>query len=302
MQVSNFYLQMHTPVVKFLSLLTILPNFWVKSSWKQQNISNADKLVMLCSGQAGCRQLSGLSHFLSLPSRVDTPKGDANGQDFVQVVMKKLICSLVGRKDTVPALGWQPSHQSFTCALPSFRPLYEIILERFVMAALYPVAKYSITYLAIGLTLLQKEREYGAVLWLLSAGPTGWPLGHKSREACKWRHSLLQQKEMGWLFSSVDILFWRGLRLLCRSWGSSVYPFIGFASMRFYVRFSLINVSSASASWASSLLFPLDCLHLNAQQAAVKAGQDKEKKIKPVKWVGSCAEHCTGNLDSELEL
>lgn len=32
--------------------------------------------------------------------------------------------------------------------------------------------------------------------------PLGWPLGHKSREACEWRHSLLQQTEVEW-FSSV---------------------------------------------------------------------------------------------------
>lgn len=44
----------------------------------------------------------------------------------------------------------------------------------------------------------------------------------------------------------------------------------------------------------------LDCLHLTAQRAAVKAGQDKSKK-KSLSSGRKTAEHCTGNLDSELE-
>lgn len=45
------------------------------------------------------------------------------------------------------------------------------------MGALHPAAKCLITYLAVDLTLLQKEREYRSVLWLLSAGPTGVAFG-----------------------------------------------------------------------------------------------------------------------------
>lgn len=92
----------------------------------------------------------------------------------------------------------------FTCALPSLRPGHAIILERFVMAALHPGDAW---YYPFGRWLdPSSERK---TIESCSQAPQRLPcrvaLGHRSREACKWRHSLLQQKDVGWLLSSIHI-------------------------------------------------------------------------------------------------
>jgi len=135
---------------------------------------------MLCSTEAGCRQLSELTLFSSLPSRVDTPKGSANRQDSVCPVCCGNINVLLrwpeGRSFFSGVTAFSSSVPSPVLCLPPGLALPSSWKDlRWQPCVLW--AMCSITHLAVGLTLLQKGGEYGAVLQLLSAGPTGWPWG-----------------------------------------------------------------------------------------------------------------------------
>lgn len=232
---------------------------------------------MLCSMQAGCRQLSELSLFSSLSLRVDTPKGDANRQD--------LVCPICHRKINVPE--GQSVSSGMTAAFLSV-PLPVLCLPSgLAMQSSWKDlwwqpcilwAMCSITVLALGLTLLQKEREYRAAFRLLSTGPVGWPWCTSPGQFVSEGTAFCSRRMWDGCFHLYTPLFWQGLSLLCHGSGSSVYPFTVFASVRFFVRCPLVHVASTSSWTTDTLLFPLDSLHLTAQWAAVKAGQDKEKK------------------------
>lgn len=176
---------------------------------------------MLCSVQAGCRQLSELSFFSLLPLTVHTSKGNANRQD--------LACPVCHREINV-LLGWPEGHR--VCSgMTAFSSVSSPVLcfpsglvmqsswKDFVVAALRPGG--DMYYYPFGYWFdPSSEREYRTALWLFM----GWWLapGCKPRGACEWRHSLLQHQNVWWhLYTS---LFCRGLSLLCHSWGSSVYP------------------------------------------------------------------------------
>lgn len=232
---------------------------WVKSLWKQQNISNAHKLLMLCSVQAGCRQLGELS--VLLPLRVDTSKSCANRQD--------LVCPVCYRKTDV-FLGWPEGHgvcsgmTAFSSSVPS--PVLclpsdlamQSSWEDFSWQPCILWAMCSVTHLVVGLTLLQEEREQKAALQLLSAGPARWPWGKSPEELLSEGTAFYSRRMRCGCFLLYTSLFWRGLSMLCHDWRSSMYPFSAFASMGFYMRFSLVHVASSSASsWSSAfLLFP----------------------------------------------
>lgn len=237
---------------------------------------------MLCSAQAGCRQLSALSLFSSLPSRVNTPKGGADRQD--------LVCPICHGKINV-LLGWLEGHSvcpvmtAFSSSVPSpvlCLPLGLAMQSSWKDLWWQPCIMWvmcSITHLAIDLTLLQKEKKYRAALRLLGPGPAGWPWGASPEKVLSEGTVFCSRRMWGGCFHQYTSLFWRGLSPLCHNWGSSVYTSL-FLLLRFYVRFPLVHIASSPASsWSgASLLFPLDCLHLTAQWAAVKAGQDKERK------------------------
>lgn len=124
---------------------------------------------MLCSVQAGCRQLSELSFFSLLPSRIHTPKGSANRQD--------LACPVCHREINV-LRGWPKGHRvcsgmtafssvsSPVLCLPSGLVMpsscKDLLWQPCILGA-----TCIITHLATGLTLCQKEREYRTALWRL---------------------------------------------------------------------------------------------------------------------------------------
>lgn len=134
------------------------------------DVSNADKLLMICAVQAGCRQLSELSFFSLLPWRVIPPKSSANRQD--------LACPVCHRKMNV-FLGW-PEGQRVCSGLAAFSsavsspvlclPSGLLIQSSWKDLLWQPCILWvtcGITHLATGLTLLQKEGEYRTALQLL---------------------------------------------------------------------------------------------------------------------------------------
>lgn len=146
-------MQLCAPMFKFLCLLT--QEF--KSSWKQQNISNAGKRTAFCSVQTGCRQLYELSLCSSLPMRVDTPKGSTNRQDLVYPICHGKIDVLLGwpegRSVCSGMTAFSSSVPSPVLCLPSGLDVQSPWKDLWWQPCIL-WATCSVTHLAIGLTLL----------------------------------------------------------------------------------------------------------------------------------------------------
>lgn len=188
----------------------------------------------------------------------------------------------------------------FTCALPSLRPGHAILLQRFVMAALHP----------------------GGNMYYYPFGHWFDPLSERKRiQNCSLApHGLMvgpgvQAQRSLWVTAQPPAASGRGVlddiyTQACFVESSACFAIAeGAQGTLHWFCFCevLCEIFFGSCSLILSLFlnwdFPavsLDCLHLTAQRAAVKAGQDKSKK-KSLSSGRKTAEHCTGNLDSELE-
>lgn len=167
---------------KFFHPLTILSIFSELSVYG--NIERTFlMLTNLCFVQ--CKQAVGstvncLSHCCH--RGFTSPKGGANGQDLACPVCHREINVLLGWPEGQSLL-WDDSLllTSFvTCALPSLRPGHAILLERFVMAALYPVS--DIWYYPFGHWFDPSSERENTELLSGSSWADGWPWGANPEE------------------------------------------------------------------------------------------------------------------------
>lgn len=155
-----------------------------------QNISNADKLLMLYSVQAGCRQLSELSFFSLLPWRVHTPQRQCQkaGLSLSSLSQRHWCPPWMAREGTESALGWQPSPHQF-CHLCSAFPQAQSCnpLGKICYGSLAPCGQHVVLPIwPLVWPFFRKKQN----IELLSS--SSWAdklaLGHKPKGACEWRH------------------------------------------------------------------------------------------------------------------
>lgn len=167
----------------------------------------------------------------------------------------------------------------FTCTLLSLRPGHAVVLGRFVMAALHPVGNVQCHLLGGGLDPSSGGKRTENCSPAHQCRPCQVALRHKSRGASNWRHSLLQQKDEKWLFSSVHIPVLEGAQPALPWLRELRVPLLCFCFCGVLCEFFFGSCSctlSLLLNWCFPAVSP-DCLHLTAQQTAVRAGQDREK-------------------------